>query len=178
MARSPRDYVSYFSRGVVEIMSGRFDTGLADLKRAFKLNPNDALLVVYLAWAEAGAGEIANAKEHALLAIRLSPKDRWIGTAYLALAMAALIEPDIAACQHWAELAIQSHPTAPIRRALMIACAAEGGNAALVQEHVDFLNSFAPEFIPSLFRGKNPIFRQPEHMNRLLGGLRKAGLPD
>ncbi len=131
-----------------------------------------------LAFTEAGAGDVESAKEHAELGIRLSPRDRWIGTAHLALAMSAFIERDYTATRHWAELAIRSHPTAPIRRALMVACAAESGDEALAREHIDYLDSFAPDFIPSLFRRENPIFQQAEHTELLLDGLRKAGLSE
>jgi hypothetical protein len=64
------------------------------------------------------------AKEHALLALRLSPRDIWVGIAQLALAMASYTAREYAETVHWAELAIQSAPSAPIRRAIMIACCA------------------------------------------------------
>jgi hypothetical protein len=38
------------------------------------------------------------------------------------------------------------------------------------------LNSFAPGFIASVFRGQNPVFARKEDMENLLGGLRLAGL--
>jgi adenylate cyclase len=180
MARAPRDYMTYFSRGLVETMYGRFDSALANLKRAFDLNRNDVMPIFALAYTEARVGDVENAKAHAHLAMRLSPKDRWIGTAHLALAMSAFVGRDYATARQWAELAIQSHPTAPIRRALMIACGAEAGDDGLVREHLKYLMSFAPDFIPSMFRGENPIFRRPEHMGLFLDGLRKAGtdVPD
>ena len=127
-------------------------------------------------WTEASAGNVARAKELADRAIRTSPKDRWIGTAHLALAMSAFIERDFTGLCHWAELAVQSHPTLPIRRVLMIAYAAEVGDAELLRTHLEALQRVAPDFIPSLFRGDYRPFRKPEHMTMLLDSLRKAGL--
>jgi hypothetical protein len=37
------------------------------------------------------------------------------------------------------------------------------------------LDEFAPDFIPSLFRGELRVFTRPEDTERLLEGLRMAG---
>jgi len=39
------------------------------------------------------------------------------------------------------------------------------------------LNSVAPDFLGSVFRGENPVFIRGEDMQHLLAGLRLAGLP-
>jgi adenylate cyclase len=176
MALAPNDSRSYFARGWIEILVGDFARGLADYRRARELNPNDAFINSLLSWTEASAGNVARAKELADQAIRTSPKERWIGTAHLAHAMSAFIERDFSGLCHWAELAVQSHPTAPIRRVLMIVYATEVGDAELRRTHLEVLQRVAPDFIPSLFRGDFRAFRKPEHMAMLLDGLRKAGL--
>jgi hypothetical protein len=48
----------------------------------------------------------------------------WSQLAYLTLAMVTLIERDHDSFLDWADKAIQVLPVAPIRRAMMIACAA------------------------------------------------------
>ena len=60
----------------------------------------------------------------------------------------------------------------------MIAYAAEVGDERLLRTHLDKLNSFAPDFIPSIFRGEKRPFPKDEHMDILLDGLRKAGLSE
>jgi TolB-like protein len=172
--RAPQDYSSFFARSQAKLMVGEFELGIADLRRAFELNPNDSRVIVYLAWAEASAGQTEAAREHARLFLRISPRDRWIGTAYLALAMSSFIDRDFVETRRWAQLAIQHLPTAPIRHALMVACGAEADEYGVVQEHHSYLVGFTPDFIPSLHRGENPIFWRKEHMNLLLNSLRKA----
>ena len=81
-----------------------------------------------------------------------------------------------AAFVKWVQKSIQGLPTAPLRRAMMVAYAAEVGDEAFLRTHLDKLNSFAPDFIPSLLQGEKRIFPKDEHMNMLLDGLRKAGL--
>jgi TolB-like protein len=176
MTLASNDSQSYFLRGWIEMVVGDFARGLADYRRAHELNPNDAIISFLFSWTEASMGNVTHAKELADQAIRMSPKDRWIGTAHLTHAMCAFIERDFASLRRWAELAIQSHPTAPNRNVLMIAYAAEVGDAELGRTHLKALQRVAPDFIPSLFRGDYRPFRKPEHMAMLLDGLRKAGL--
>ena len=78
----------------------------------------------------------------------------------------------------WCESAIQAQHRAPIRRALMIACSAQAGDMARARTEIAVLDSFAPGFIASLFRGDNPVFTRQEDMEHLLGGLRLAGLSE
>ena len=89
--------------------------------------------------------------------------------------MAAFVEQDDNNFEEWAEKAVQGNPSAPIRRALMVAYAARTGNQAMLELHRTALMSSTPEFIDSLFQGENQIFQQPEHMAMLLDGLLLAG---
>jgi tetratricopeptide (TPR) repeat protein len=173
---APNDSRSYFARGAVEVFSGDSARGAADLRRALEINPNDPQIMFLLSWTETSAGNVDRAKELAAQAIRMSPKDRLLGTAHLAYAGAAFLDQDFARLREAAELAIQSNPSAPIRRVLMIAYAVEVGDAPLLRTHLEKLQSVAPDFIPSLFRGDYRPFHRPEHMAMLLDSLRKAGL--
>jgi len=172
----PNSYMAYHSLGMARLRKGQYQDANRDFHRAHELNPNDTLVLNFWAWCEASAGEFENAKNHAYMALRLSPKDPFAGVSSLALAMAAFIEKDDVGFEEWAGKAIQAHPHAPIRRAMMIAYAAEAGDQQLLNTHLDELTRFAPDFIDSLFRGENKLFQQPEHMEMLLNGLRKAGL--
>ena len=176
MTLAPNDSRSYQARGQIALLAGDLARGAADQRRAHELNPNDTTTMFILSWTEAAAGNVARARELAAQAIRMSPKDRLIGFAYLAHALAAFIEQDLAQVREWTERAIQAHPGAPVRRVLMIAYAAETRDAALLETHLDKLRRIAPDFIPSVLRGDYRPFHRPEHMSRLLASLRKAGL--
>ena len=176
-SRFPNSYRVYFCLGMARSHTGQYQAANLDFRRAHELNPNDSLVLSFWARCEAGAGEFENAKTHARMALHLSPKDPYAGVSYLALAMAAFIEKDSANFIEWAGKAIQAHPNAPIRRTMMIAHAADVGDDALLKTHLDVVTRSTPDFIDSLFRGENQLFQQPEHMEFLLAGLRKAGLP-
>jgi adenylate cyclase len=172
---APSDSRAYLARGRVRVVAGDSARGAADLRRAHELNPNDAFTLFYLARIEASEGNVERAKALAGQALRMSPKDRFIGTAYLAYALCAFLEQDLDALHKWAELAIQSQGSAPIRRVLMIIYAVKAGDAALLRTHLERLNTIAPDFMPSLFRGEYRPFHRPEHMQMLLDSLHAAG---
>jgi adenylate cyclase len=161
--------------GLVRVWRGEQERGIADLRRAVEVNPNSATALMWLAFDETTVGLGPDAKEHALLALRLSPRDPWVsGNAHLALGMASYSAHEYAEAVRWIELAIQTHPKAPIRRAIMIACCARAGDLQKAAQERAVLDGFAPDFVPSLFRGENPVFTRAEDMEHLLDGLRLA----
>ncbi len=177
-AINSQDERTLLSRGLVRVARGEYHGGLADLRRAYEVNPNYASALIMLAFAEATVGLAQEAEAHAQLALRLSPRDLAIGGAHLALAMARFTLRDYAEAVRWCESAIQVSHRAPIRRALMIACSARAGDMARARAEIAVLDSFAPGFIASVFRGENPVFTRREDMEHLLDGLRLAGLPE
>jgi adenylate cyclase len=165
-------------RGRIRFNRGEYDGGLADMRHACEVNPNFAFAPIALAFAEAKAGMANEAIAHAQLALRLSPRDYWIGTAHLALAMSYFTLRNYAETMRWCESGIQVSHRAPIRRALMIACSAWGGDMARAQAEIAVLSNFAPGFITSVFRGENPVFIRSEDTKHLLDGLQLAGLAE
>ena len=166
----------YTVRGFVQHFRGEHEAAVADYRYAFALNPNFAINIFMMAWCESLAGFTVEAKDHVALGLRLSPRDNeiWLGAAYLALAQASFADGDYEETEKWAKPAIQMHPRAPIRRALMIACCVHKGEFKKAREHVDFLKSFAPDFIPSILHGDLTLYKMPEHNALLVDGLRKA----
>ena len=168
---------AYTARAMVYTFRGEFDAAIADYRRAFALNPNFAMNAMFMAWGESLAGMTREAKEHAELALRLSPRDLdlWLGDIYLALLQASFAESDFEEAKKWGLLAIQMTPKAPIRRALMVACCAYTDDPAGAAHHAHELESFAPDFIPGVVSGEMTLYKMPEHNALLVEGLHKAG---
>ena len=164
-------------QAIVSTFCGEFDAAIADYRRAFALNPNFALNATFMAWGESLAGLTSEAKEHAELALRLSPRDLdlWLGDAYLALLQASFAEADFEAAKKWGLLAIQMTPKAPIRRALMIASCIYTDDPEGAAQHAKVLDTFAPDFIPSILSESMTLYKMHEHNTLLIEGLRKAG---
>ena len=175
-AIDPQDARTLMMRGLIRVVRGEAEGGLADLRRAHQVNPNFAQALAALAFTEATQGLTHDAVAHAELAVRLSPRDPWVHSAYLALAMATFTLREYGDAVRWCEQAIQGLTRAPIRRAIMIACSARAGDMARARAEIAVLDGFAPDFVSSLFRGENQVFKRPQDMAHLLDGLRLAGL--
>ena len=169
---------AYTARALVYHFRGEHDAAIADFRRAYTLNPNFASNIILMAWCESLSGFTGEAREHAALGLRLSPRDNaiWLGTAYLALAQASFADGDFEKTRDWGKLAIQMHPKAPVRRALMIACCGSAGDLEEAGRHAAELKAFAPEFLPAILQGEMTLYKTPEHNALLVDGLRKAGL--
>ena len=174
-ALAPDDALSFLTRGLAAIHRAEWRSGVEDLRQAFDINPND-IVIVYLSFAEARAGNTDRAIELADRAIRINPRSAEVGTCYLAKGMCAFIDGDMAELQRWSALAIQIQPSAPIRRILMVIYAIEAGDDTLKAEHFAPLDRHSPNFIRNLFSGAYRPFEQDQHIGRLLDILRKGGL--
>jgi len=163
--------------GLVKIYRREFDQAIADFTRALSLNPNAVLNLFFAAWGESLAGLTAMAREHAELALRLSPRDLdiWLGMAYLALTQSSFAEADFEEAMKWGHLSIQLHSKAPIRRALMVASCAYTGDFEQAARHAEELKMFSPNFISTILHGDLSLYKMPEHNKLLVDGLRKAG---
>ncbi len=163
-------------RGMVRHFRGDFDGAYSDFILGFELNPNFARNIFFLAWHESLVGRTIEAREHAQLALQLSPRDTdlWVGDAYLSLAQAAFADADFEDAMLWGDRAIQMTPRAPIRRALMIASAGHLGRSETARLHEQLLADFAPAFLESILSGNLVLYRLPEHNEMLIAGLQKA----
>ncbi len=170
------DSRAYSALGTAYSFYGRRDQAITELRRSIELNPNNATTLTSLAIAEAFSGLVCEGRRHAELALRLSPKDLFAGSNYLALSIAAFVEDDLDAAVKWGEQAVNADPNYPIRRALMIAYWGELGDPPAAQPHIEQLTKIAPDYISSLFRGEAHLFKEAKHNERMLEGLRKSEL--
>ena len=74
-SRVPNSYMAYFCLGLARLRKGQYQNANRDFQSAHDLNQNDTAVLNYWSWCEASAGEFENAKMHAHMMLRLSPKD-------------------------------------------------------------------------------------------------------
>jgi TolB-like protein len=174
----PSNAKSYVVRAWAHQYCREYDLALADYRRALELNPNLALNLFTMAWSEAVAGLAAEAREHALMALKLSPRDTdiWLGWAYASLELASFIEGDFTEATKWGRAAIQMHARMPNRQVVMVAGYGYLGDLQAAKSHVDALKAFAPDFLPAVLSSEIEVFKLPEHNALLVEGLRRAGL--
>jgi len=174
----PSNAKSYIVRAWAYQYRQDYDLALADYRRALGLNPNLALNLFTMAWSEAVAGLAADAREHARLALALSPRDTdiWLAWAYATLELAAFIERDFNDAVKYGRQAIQLHGRMPARQLVMIAAHGHLDDKPAAKAHIAALREFAPQRLAAVLDGEYSIFRSAEHNALLLEGLRLAGL--
>lgn len=170
------DYRTLLISGVLRVVGGDAQSGLVDLRRSLEVNPNSSVSLMWLALCEAMAGLGEDAKVHAALSLRLNPRDTWVGIAQVALAIVSFHERDYAEAARLAELSIQSEPSAPFRRAIMVASCRRLGQTERAERELKALNDLAPDFVSGLLRGDLQMFQRQEDMTHLVDGLRMAGV--
>ena len=109
--------------------------------------------LMWLALCEAMTGQGEAARAHARCRCGSTRAISGSESPHLALAMVSFAARDYAEAARWAELAIQSEPAVPFRRAIMIACCARTGDLERAARERAVLDGFAPELLASLFRG-------------------------
>jgi TolB-like protein/class 3 adenylate cyclase len=154
-----------------------YDTGAALVDRALSINPNLALC-----WQLRGAvslflGEHDVALEQLAHALRLSPLDPETYLAETNMAIAHLLEGRYGDASAHASRALVDQPTWTVAlRALAIA-GALAGNLSQARKALARLLELDPAMRISGLRDYLP-YRRPEDVERMIEGLRLAGLPE
>jgi tetratricopeptide (TPR) repeat protein len=174
----PSNAKSYVVRAWAHQYCREYDLALADYRRALELNPNLALNLFTMAWSEVVAGLPTEAREHAQIALKLSPRDTdiWLGWAYATLELASFIEGDFSEALKWGRMAIQMHAKMPARQVVMVAGYGHLGDLEAAQSHVIAVTAFAPDILSAVLSGNIEIFKLAEHNSLLVEGLHRAGL--
>ena len=164
---------AYMIRAWVKLYQGRFDAALADHQRSLELNPNLAMNLFAMSWTEAVIGLADDARAHAQLALRLSPResDVWLGEGYAAIAMASLLEGKYAEAVRWGNLAYQRQPAL---QTLLITANLKLGDTRSAIHHLEMLQGFAPQFVKSALDGSMLVCKLPSHNRQLTDALRQA----
>ena len=164
---------AYMVRAWLHLYQGRFDAALADHPRALQLNPNLAMNLFAMSWTEAVVGMTEDARVHAEMALRLSPResDVWLGEGYAAMAVSSLLEGKYAEAVRWGNLAYQRQP---VLQSVLVAANLALGDGKMARHHFDLLESFAPQFIDSVIGDRMLICKRPEHNEVLAGALREV----
>jgi class 3 adenylate cyclase len=146
-------------------------------RRALELNPNFAIAHANLALTLAIHGSHQEAIEAAAHALRLSPNDLLVGVfASVAMAAAYFAAERYTDAMAWARNTIERSPEHPPAHFLLVAAAAMQGDLPAVVEALGALLCVVPHLSLAWMR-RNTAY-VGEVGDRLLEGLRRAGLPD
>jgi len=172
----PTNHAGYYLIGHAAIRRRRAAEALSNLRRAHELNPNDCRTLQYLAWAEFNMGLAAKAKEHAELALRLSPRDPQRYISHWVIAFAAFVAGSPKDGVGWARMAIEENSNFIHGYGILAACLAESGEPEAAQAAIAFLLRHDPVYVRDRLTGNN-YFGIPELGTRFTAALRKAAGP-
>ncbi len=178
IATESDDAAAIAAAGFVLVMVGRdFDAGLAAVRRAVALNPNNANVSMFAGWANNFGGDLDEALANFERAQRLSPSDPGLFFFLTGQAMAHLLSGRYVEA---AELALKSAAIYPSWDATYWVLGAANvalGRIAAAREAVGRLLSLSPGLTIAQFVRITP-FADPGRLAMLQEGLLKAGLPE
>ncbi len=177
VAADEHDAWAHASLSHVSIHRRRLDDAKRAARRALELNPNLANAEFALAGASAWSGEYDATMEHVDKAERLSPRDPAHAFFTLQRAIVAFVVGRYEEQVEWAEKMTEAAPDHPSGWRMLAAGNGLLGRQAEAQAAVKGLLRVVPHFSIELARTSIPGIQDMD-LERLLEGLRKAGLPE
>ena len=177
VALDPQNPMAQENLGWAYIFVGPQEKAARVLRRALELDPNSAT-----AWAALGSalgfmGEPKQAMEAVLNAKRGSPRDPMQWQWFLAEAIANFAAGRLEKAVEAAKIMIQLQPTYYGAYPLLAASAAHLGRTDVAREAVETLLNLIPRFSMKGLE-RNPMYERPDDAQRLIDGMRLAGLPE
>lgn len=124
------DHSAYMALGWVAYIEQDPERAKTFLEQAHVLNPNCTMTLMLLGVIDCAAGDPQTGYDHLGLAIRLSPRDTFLGFMLAAQAFTCFALERFAEGIELARRAIQREPHAPANHIILAACLAESGNLA------------------------------------------------
>jgi len=160
--------------GLLYSWSGRYEEGIAEAERGVELDPNSGQAYYNLAVVLRWAGKSKEAIPAIRKALRLEPipPDNYIQQMALVYFQTGDCREAIAAC----EKGLKRQPDHLISRIIMAAVYGSCGRETEARKEATEVLRINPKFTVESFMGNIP-YKNPADRDRVVQGLRKAGLP-
>lgn len=173
------DETAHVAMGFSCWLAGRHDDAIRAYERALELSPNFATASAFLGQVLAFVGEPERAVELLHRAVRLSPKDLNIGFWHHFEAMAEFSRRNYNAAIACERRSIGQNPEFPSSHRLLASCYGLTGQHEAARSALAELNRLLPAATLADMREQTAqFFARPDDLERLLEGLRLAGMPE
>ncbi len=177
------DHVAYRWRGHLLGYNGEYAQGLADLRRAHELNPNDAFTLSSLGLNEAGSGDPQKGIRCATDALRLSPRDPLRHWFLNNLAWAHFYGGNYALGVDVARGCLAEAPQLTPAQSCLAVCRVGTGDMAQARSDFQVLRQLAPEYVESRLSANWPtphagMQQRVSTFFRIAAGLEETGAAD
>jgi adenylate cyclase len=169
--------VLQFAGWVVSYLAHDNEAALAALDRALVLNVNSAQALRFSGWVRLFSGDPRTATEHFTRAIRLSPLDPLISSAFGGLGIAHMMAGDYDEAVKFGRQAVREGPRFALGHRVLAASLALLGRTEEARSAMRALLAVTPNSTMSLTRMFIP-YHDAEFVERYHRGLREAGLPE
>jgi adenylate cyclase len=169
--------VLQFAGWVSSYLAHDNEAGLAALDRALVLNVNSAQALRFSGWVRLFSGDPRTATEHFTRAIRLSPLDPLISSAFGGLGIAHMMAGDYDEAVKFGRQAVREGPRFALGHRVLAASLALLGRTEEARSAMRALLAVTPNATMSFQRMVIP-YHDAEFVERYHRGLREAGLPE
>jgi tetratricopeptide (TPR) repeat protein len=175
-ALKPRASLPYYFLGLVTARRGLLEEALRLYEKTLELNPSYAPAYGAMGFIQLNSGRRAEAIENIKYAIRLSPKDNYLGLWSQYLGRIYIELGDDAEAERWLKQSVDVMPNSPLGRLSLAAFLAQRGDLDAARAQAAMLAKLAPNVtLDQWIRTLTALCRQPEHRPvRLIAGLRLA----
>jgi TolB-like protein len=184
LATSPRYAPAHVVKGHVLRARNQWEEAIPEYETALALNRNAVAALYSLGWCKLYAGSIDEVIPLVEQAIRLSPRDPWVGAFYHLIGTVHLLQSRIDEAIVWLEKARSALPGIPIHRSrLAAAYALRGETERAAAELAEARRLSGGDLFSSIARLEVGAWRGVPKTRALyeatyFAGLRKAGMPD
>jgi Flp pilus assembly protein TadD len=160
--------------GWISFIERDFERGLTNLSHAHELNPNCTMTLMQLGVLLTSLGRAKAGDTHLRQAIRLSPRDLWLGFMFAALGFTCYALESYEEGIDFLRRAIEREPQAPANHVILAASLVEigdldGAGAAIrAQRHIS--ENYFLEYLD----GKRLPYQDPKTAERYAAALRRA----
>jgi adenylate cyclase len=175
-ALKPRASLPYYFLGLVTARRGRLDEALHLYEKTIELNPSYAPAYGAIGFIQLNSGCHTEAIENIKYAIRLSPKDNYLGLWSMYLGRIYIELGDDVEAGRWLTQSVNEMPNWPLGRIVLAASLAQRGDLDAARAQAAMVAKLAPKAtLDDWIRTVTSLSKQPEHRPvKLIAGLRLA----
>ena len=168
------DHTAYMSLGWISYIERDFDRAMTNLEYAYALNSNCTMTLMLMGLILASAGKPDLADEYLSRAIRLSPRDLWLGFMLAAKAFGYYVMGQYADGVRYVRRAIEREPGAPANHVILAACLAETGDMEGAAAAILKQREISAQYLEEYLSRKRLPFREPVLAERYAAALSRA----
>jgi len=168
------DHCAYMSLGWISFIERDMKHAASNLDHAHKLNPNCAMTLMLMGVIATSSGNPQTGYAHLCRAVRLSPRDLWLGFMRAGQGFACYAMERFEDGAAYARQAIDRDPNAPANHIILAACLVETGDLDDAAAAIRAQRRINEKYLQENLDRKWPSFQDPKLAERYAAALCRA----